>query len=63
MHATRTLGHIFWRAGILTIDEKSTPPAAETPNTGQKKLSPGLQNAHNKSESGVLKFVCSCECA
>ncbi len=29
-HATQTLRVHFWRAGMLTVDEKSTPPAAET---------------------------------
>ncbi len=24
------LGHILWRAGILTVDEKSEPPAVDT---------------------------------
>ncbi len=24
------LGHIFWRVGILAVDERSAPPAAET---------------------------------
>ncbi len=30
MHTTRTLRAHFWRAGILTVDERSAPPAAET---------------------------------
>ncbi len=30
MHATRKVQEHFWRAGMLTVDERSAPPAVET---------------------------------